>query len=274
MRESFLHLVCTILGYLLGVASFSFQPKRQSSRSVPWNMQVRVKATTTTSTGGADVTDDESQPSRSSSATDRPLYDGTNYTFPDTRTPTGIAEVLEVTFVHGCMQLASGYVDVLKLFIAASIASYEYGFPLSTIEEELTECKSNTANRPLMAEELTLRRNWYSLVYLTLAAMGHKTSANIDLAETVPQEIRDVYGETVERVGLAYRMEAESASMSVEELLNSSTDTSNLSELDRAILSQSLRVAVLTPVVVRESAEARGGNVQQPPTPPIEGAYS
>lgn len=34
---------------------------------------------------------------------DKPLYDATNYTFPDTTTVDGIAEVLEVSFVHSCM---------------------------------------------------------------------------------------------------------------------------------------------------------------------------
>jgi hypothetical protein len=265
MREPFLvFLLGALLGYSSGVTSFLLQNARQSSRAVPRIAQVNVKAG-----GGPDGADEGA--SARSTASDRPLYDGTNYTFPDTRTPNGIAQLLEVTFVHGCMQLARGYVDVLKMFIAASVASYEYGFPLSSIEEELEACKSSTANRPLMAEEVTLRRNWYSLVYLTLVSMGHTTAAQGALVESVPQDIRDVYGEMVEQVGLAYQR-GTASSLSVDGLLNSYTGTSSLPALERAILSQSLRVAVLTPVVVRESAEARGGDVQPPP-PPIEGAF-
>jgi hypothetical protein len=276
MRELLIHMALAVLGYSSGVASFSVQQDRRSCGSPNQRkMQVQVGAK-----GSADVLDSSSadQDSRDvwSSANDRPLYDGTNYTFPDTRTPSGIAQVLEVTFVHGCMQLAKGYVDVVKMFVAASVASYEYGFPLATIEKELTECTSNTANRPLMVEELTLRRNWYSLVYLTLAAMGHKTSAQTSLADAVPQEVQDIYGEMVEQVGITYQRDPNSAPISVEKLLNSFTDSGksiNLSVLEKAILSQSLRVAVMTPIVVRESTDAKGGDVQ-PPTPPIEGAFS
>ena len=39
----------------------------------------------------------------SAGAFEKPLYDATNYTFPDTTTVDGIAEVLEVSFVHSCM---------------------------------------------------------------------------------------------------------------------------------------------------------------------------
>ena len=40
---------------------------------------------------------------------------------PDASTAAGVAQILEVTFVNACMQLATGYVDTLKLFIAAAL---------------------------------------------------------------------------------------------------------------------------------------------------------
>ncbi len=215
-----------------------------------------------------------------SSTTTRPLYDGTNYTFPDTRTPAGVAELLEVSFVHACMQLASGYVDVLKMFIAASIGAYEAGFSIDSILEELENNKDmpNTANRPLMDEEKRLRRDWLCVIYLSLAAMEYQppmaSSLAVDVAkQSIPDDVRKLYGESVTRVGEAYKANSNKV-LSAEDLANDGGNE-DLSPLEKAVLLQSLKVATLTPVVVEESKEARGSTKKEvkPPTPPIEGAF-
>jgi hypothetical protein len=197
---------------------------------------------------------------------EKPLYDGTNYTFPDTTTPAGIAEVLEVSFVDACMQLRSGYVDVLKMFIAASMASYEIGFSIEEIQKELNICPKQTANRPLMKEEVDLRHAWYCLVHMTLASIGHPTRVRA-VAELIPDEIRETYRDSVEQVAIAHK---NGESISAEELVGNLNP--GLSEIERAIRSQSLRVVALTLVVLNESMEAREGGAA-PPTPPIEGAF-
>lgn len=219
----------------------------------------------------------ESAPLFSSTST-RPLYDGTNYTFPDTRTPTGVAELLEVSFVHGCMQLASGYVDVLKMFIAASVGAYEAGFSIASILEELEENKDlpNTANRPLIHEEKMLRRDWLCVIYLTLASMGHKSSIpsplTADVAtKSIPEDIKERYGEYITKIGEAFK-NGRHASVSVEGLAADGGSNGELSSIEKAVLLQSLKVATLTPIVVEEAKEASGNNVK-PPTPPIEGAF-
>ena len=202
---------------------------------------------------------------QASGTSQKPLYDGTNYTFPDTTTPAGIAELLEVSFVNACMQLSTGYVDVLKMFIATSMASYELGFPIEEVQKELLACPKQTANRPLMKEEEELRYTWYNLVYSTLATVGHP-SRNPSIQESIPQDIEDTYREAVEKVALANK---EGRSVPVEELVED-LDPS-LSQLERAVRSQSLRVVALTTIVLSESAESRAG--MAPPTPPIEGAF-
>lgn len=197
----------------------------------------------------------------------KPLYDGTNYTFPDTTTPAGIAELLEVSFVNACMQLRTGYVDVLKLFIAATIASYELGFPLEEIQKELSICPKQTANRPLMKEEEDLRTMWFCLVHLTLSAIGH-TSRVGAVAESIPDGIRESYADPLHQIATAHKA---GQSISVEELA-AGLDP-NLSEIERAVRSQSFRVATLTLVVLQDSIDARENDATQPPTPPIEGAF-
>jgi len=224
-----------------------------------------------------------SSSSLSPSTSTRPLYDGTNYTFPNTKTPAGVAEVLEVSFVHACMQLANGYVDVLKMFIATSVGAYESGFSIDSIQEELELTSSNTANRPLLDEEKNVRRDWFCVVYLTLSAMEHTSikSSTLPLAinvanDSIPDDIKQRYGKLIERVGENYRNDKYS-SLSVEKLMDDSNND-ELSQLEKAIILQSLKVATLTPIVVQESLEALGGSNttpddMKPPTPPIEGAY-
>jgi len=45
------------------------------------------------------------------------------------------------------MQLSTGYVDVLKLFIVAAKAGYELGMTIPQLQLELTACKTQTAGR-------------------------------------------------------------------------------------------------------------------------------
>lgn len=215
----------------------------------------------------------------------RPLYDGTDYTFPDTTTPAGISELLEVSFVKACMQLASGYVDILKMFIAASVAAYENGFPLKRVQDELRECERQTANRPLMPEEEKLRFQWLCIVYMTLSLMQHPTKAAKSAAAAsttersltdVPDEIRDDYEELIAQISQAYTSKAPIPS--IESLVSQKAASSaTLSDMEKAVLSQSLRVATLTPVVLQESAAVRdnssSGSSIDPPEPPIKGAF-
>jgi hypothetical protein len=217
-----------------------------------------------------------SSPPHSSS---RPLYDGTNYTFPDTTTPAGISELLEVSFVKACMQLPLGYVDIMKMFIAASIAAYESNFALSRIQQELEACPRQTANRPLLPEEKKLRFQWLCMVYLTLVLMNHPSKATAGANTTyteniladISAQLRDDYEKVIITILQAYQLERPIPS--VESLKSSSFDS--LSDLDKAIFSQSLRVAILTPVVVQESMAATGKNNPlssnvRPPKPPIK----
>jgi hypothetical protein len=199
------------------------------------------------------------------------MYDGTNYTFPDTTTPAGIAEALEVSFVHGIMQLRQGYVDVLKLFIAAAMSSYQFGFTIDEIRKALSECPNETANRPLLPEEVDLRHTWYSLVYLTLLAMDHSTMKKGAVMESIPRSIRETYGMMIDEM-VAMHNQDMASTISIDDIVKQKT-YDGLGPMEKAILLQSLRVATLTLVVVREALEA-GPDGQSPPTPPIEGAFA
>lgn len=201
----------------------------------------------------------------------KPLYDGTNYTFPDTTQASGIAEIVEVTFVNACMQLRTGFVDVLKMFIAAAVAGYEFGYGIGDIQEELVNCKTQSANRPLMEEEVNLRYTWYCLVYLTLASLDHPSRNKQAVVESIPDKIRKDYQESVEQ---AVTANSKGIALSAEDLVvkQNNDEPSDLSIMEKAIMSQSMRLITMTFTVLRETQEAQTGDVA-PPTPPIEGAF-
>ena len=68
-----------------------------------------------------------------------------------------VAELVETTFVRSCMDLATGQIDSLKLFIVAAKAGFEIGAAMSALELALSLCEHQTANRDLLPEEIELR---------------------------------------------------------------------------------------------------------------------
>ena len=152
---------------------------------------------------------------------------------PDASTASGVAQILEVTFVNACMQLATGYVDTLKLFIAAALTAYERGFTVNALSLELAQCPTQTAGRPLMQEEVELRTVWLSLVYLTLANVRHESAAPEAVGASVPAEIRQKFQTFVYDVVNAaqggYTLEA----LKLEDMLRrQGTDSASLSAVE------------------------------------------
>ena len=165
-------------------------------------------------------------------------------------------------------QLASGYVDILKMFIATAMASYEFGFAIDDVRKALEDCPAQTANRPLMDEEVNLRFNWLCLVYLMLMEIGHPSQRNISI-ETIPCDIQDPYKDIIDKVVKAYDVGDQ---LSMEQIL-AADQTLTSSDIEKAVRSQSIRVVQLTPTVIMEALEARPGGGGAPPKPPIKGAF-
>lgn len=189
-----------------------------------------------------------------------------------------VAEMLETTFVNACMQLSSGYVDVLKLFIAAAKGGYEIGLTIPQLQLELTSCKSQTAGRPLMGEEVELRTVWISLVYLTLERVNHIKSSS--LGDTVDPSIRQKFYTFVYDVVNAKKQGYDLQTLKLEQLVRSDGDvqseedkgkTEQEKAVENAILSQSMRLVFLTLTVLDEEALAKGEEGGNPPRPNIPG---
>jgi hypothetical protein len=210
-------------------------------------------------------------------------------------TPETIAEMIEVSFINSCLQLASGYVDVLKLFIVAVKAGYEAGLSLDQLEKLVQGCPVNSANRDLMKEEKDLRREWMLVVYTMLDGLNSIdgkviASADANVEGTAESRVSNVVSAILnirqqleleeEQSGGERDATAALASLSVSEaLLRSETLTqmkdacgSNL--MEKAFLMNDVSVAILTFKVIEEERlclEGSSGNMVQPPQPPIPG---
>mmetsp|Transcript_29231 Transcript_29231/g.44633 ORF Transcript_29231/g.44633 Transcript_29231/m.44633 type:complete len:323 (+) Transcript_29231:215-1183(+) len=220
-----------------------------------------------------------------------------------------IAEMIEVTFIKACFQLATGYVDVLKLFLASTSAAYERKIALPALIQSVDDCPANTAGRDLSQQELEVRQMWIMICYLTLHTIdrleygegesegdgdggsgeGSSTSKEVDVmkdleALEISKEIRSQYGALVEAIVRrdleslgGQQGEGESESESVEELSNDVVAKSGGDASAAALLGYVVKVSSLT---VSNAMEARLANEKLidedavgPPRPNIPGAY-
>jgi len=162
--------------------------------------------------------------------------------------------MVETTFVRACMDLASGLIDTMKLFIVSVKVAYEQGADFPTLEHTLSQCTRQTAGRPLAPEELDLRRLWSALVYLTLVELDHPT-AQADLGSTVPAETKGKYQNFVRNIIRLREKGATLQNLNLDSVLDTAPPTD---PIEFAILSQSCRLVFLTMTVLREEALAAG----------------
>lgn len=188
------------------------------------------------------------------------------------------ADLLEMTFVRACMDLATGDVTTLKLFIAAAIGGCRLGLPLPTLVAAFDKCESNTANRPLLPEELELRELWVSLVYLTLeiaepaAATCPPDAAQpqagapsnaVHPGQTVDEGRRREFVPFAQAVARRVDEGKSLQQLSLEDICPAPAGQPR-SAMKTAILSHSMRLVFLTFTVLAEEQEAAGKKVAQP----------
>jgi hypothetical protein len=185
-----------------------------------------------------------------------------------------IGEMIEKTFIKGCLQLATGYVDVLKLFIAATTAAYSRRLPIPYLFSVVETCPVNTANRPLSSEEIDLRSSWIKVTYLTLLTLDKMEGTISDdafdptSALAIPTEFVDEYLPIVEeQVSQHLGREIESSPKQI--------DDGDLTA--KALMAYNLKIINLTLSNVKEARLANEKLVDEdavgPPRPNIPGAY-
>lgn len=193
-----------------------------------------------------------------------------------TLTPEKVAEMVEVAFVNGVMQLAQGYVDVLKLFIVAVQSGYSLEMPPKSLLEAVAACPVQSANRPLMDEEIQLRTTWIQLVYLVLDFVKYESKSLDSFAdsEDIDPSIRGTYANTIPILARTKEHGLPFDSERVKECSNAVPDNINMDDpMEKAIVSQSLRVIWLTLVVLDEEEQCAEDKEPIKPQPPIPGAF-
>ncbi|KAL3785658.1 hypothetical protein HJC23_008708 [Cyclotella cryptica] len=206
--------------------------------------------------------------------------------------PETIAEMIEVSFIQSCLQLASGYIDVLKLFIVSVKAGYEANLSFEVLSKLVEECPVNSAGRDLANEEKDLRSEWILVVYEMLN--GLKVSEPMVEVINNNQCAKERVHQVVLSV-LAIKKELESedeqsggkqdaivaiTSLSVDEAIRRSDLLTKLNDscntpIEQALLKNDIRVAILAIKVLEEeklcsegsSSSDFGGEVPRPPIP-------
>jgi hypothetical protein len=90
--------------------------------------------------------------------------------------------------------------------------------------------------------------------------------------DSIPSIIQETYGMVIKNMVAIHKQQDGEVKISPEELVKQ-TPNANLGLTGRAVFLQTLRVATLSLVVVREAQEAGPEGQSLPPTPPIEGAF-
>ncbi len=206
-----------------------------------------------------------------------------------------ISILLELTFIEACLQIATGYVDVLKLFLATLKAAYDQRIPIPTLVDAVAtaDVERNSANRPLTSEEINLRTLWMNLSYLTLEYLHRIESrgndgsdlafdSNIDeaLQESLSVSIstRGTYKYIVEEKVLQFLGRGSNNNNNN----NNNIDQNAVMGMDdtaqAAMMMYSLKIIDLILVVVKEERVANDsggldGNGIGPPRPNIPGAF-
>lgn len=188
---------------------------------------------------------------------------------PKELTPDSVAEMAEVSFVNACLQLAKGYVDVLKLFIVAVKAGYELNISSEEMIERIDTVSPPAAGRDLMAEEVKLRNTWIRVIYLVLETLQHEKKVE-DESEMVANDtiLQDTFSsdllsdmKTQHEAGETFQLEHWLDKYSFPNMDN---------PMEKAIISQSLRVIWFVFTVLQEEQvclEEKSGLKAQPPIP-------
>jgi hypothetical protein len=161
------------------------------------------------------------------------------------------------------------YVDVLKLFIAATKAGYELGMNHNELVDLVNSNQQNSAGRLLMAEENSLRTTWIHAIYFTLAHVNWRniTHSQLSLNSSDNAKYLTVLDEMVDLKVKGSPLQVDNIVQMHPALLS---DSSTLA--DKAVVSHTLRVIWLTMDVMEEEELAKPRR-RGDPRPPIPGAF-
>jgi hypothetical protein len=181
-----------------------------------------------------------------------------------------IVDMIEVSFIHACLQLAQGYVDILKLFIVACKAAFDRNINVQELMDKVNnQANQSTAGRELAVEEVALRSTWIQSVYLMLAYIEHQNITTlVQVGPDLDQDVLRLYSNVLPTI-VKFR-ETGNSHAQVIGLAETLAKELELDAVDQAVTTQTMRVLWYTLVVLSEEAMA---DPSMPPRPNIPGTY-
>jgi len=194
-----------------------------------------------------------------------------------------VASMIEVSFVNGVMKLSQGFVDVLKLFIAAVLTGYGLTIPVSKLIDAVVACPTQSANRPLMPEEQDLQTQWIKLVYYICQTVEYRKVIVQDAASSllpdddVNYAVQDIYKKIFPKLqemhaegnetGPKFQAQAFLDKNAEYLQIDNISINNNNNPMEKALLLQNVRVMWMTLTVMEE--EKLCLTDQEAPAPPI-----
>lgn len=180
-----------------------------------------------------------------------------------------LADTLDTAFIQACLQLSTGYVDVLKLYIAGLFTAYKAGQSPTQLVAALDAIDNPACGRPLAPEEVQLRNAWIQGVYCVL----DDVRPNLDCSSQLETSLYETYRAVVPRLKELRLVSSDFKSKEVLEATRSCfRDIS--SDIDNAITLQTLRAMWFTWIVVDEIERCEGEfSKMDTPRPNIPGAF-
>jgi hypothetical protein len=190
---------------------------------------------------------------------------------PKELTPETVAEMVECCFVNACLQLAQGYVDVLKLFIVAAKASYELGMDPVDLIRRVENIRPQSAGRDLMPEEVKLRNTWIRVVYLVLQYLQHTQKVETSTAADIDEAVQSTF--STDLLADMKKQHDAGGAFHLEQWLDKYEFPNMDDPMQKAIISQSLRVIWFTYTVLNEERVCNEEKTGLKAQPPIPGAF-
>lgn len=171
--------------------------------------------------------------------------------------------------------LRFSYVDVLKLFIVAVKAGYELNMDPADVIQRVENVPHESAGRALMVEEIKLRNTWIHSIFLLLETLKHEKRISIHDHGDRGTEIADIdcHVRTTFSPDLLTDMKDRhdnGETFQLDALLKKYSFPNMDDPMEKAIVSQSLRVIWFTCTVLDEEKqcfEEKSGLKAQPPIP-------
>ena len=160
---------------------------------------------------------------------------------------------------------------MLKLFIVAAKASYELDMDPVDLIQRVDDIRPQSAGRDLMPEEVKLRNTWIHVVYLVLESLQHAKKVDTSTAADIDETVQSTF--STDLLADMKKQHDAGEAFHLERWLDKYEFPNMEDPMNKAIISQSLRVIWFTYTVLDEESVCNDEKSGLKAQPPIPGAF-